>query len=145
MKKNLVPPDNLEWKAVQSLADLPTEEKTFWCRLRDGGCTKLSWRNGNWVTWQTFHHPETDPLSVVSEYAPFTPKTPQTPEEMREYWRRQRQARRVEQESERREWEAAGSPKPRRLLQRKKRMTDHSGANGTRKQASIFQSEAADP
>jgi muconolactone delta-isomerase len=117
-RRNVQVPDDLQFKIINSVADLPTENKVYWCRLRDGYVTKIVWHNGNWRTWKRFRHPDTGPLeqSIVA-YAPHV-SCRKTPEEYRETARKLAKERREERQKEHEAWIAAGRPQPQLLKRR---------------------------
>jgi hypothetical protein len=109
-----------EWSTVETLSDLPTVEKVYWCRMHNGREVALQWRNGNWATWMAYHHPDSSPLAIVAAYTAYRYKSPQTPDEKREYDRRRRREATERYDREHQEWIAAGRPKP-QLLKRQNR------------------------
>jgi hypothetical protein len=114
------PTTGATWVTVSSRADLPTVEKMYWCRMPNGKELALQWRDGNWVTWTVFHHPNTDPLTLVVAYTAYQYKSPQTPDEKREYDRKRRREAKERYDRDYQEWLDAGRPRP-KLLKRKKR------------------------
>jgi hypothetical protein len=85
----------MNWKEIHNPDDNPKEDGYYTVKTASGKTTRLAFRDGNWMTWQSIKHRENDNSFVIA-WSPSEPTKRQTKEEITAAARERRQQRRAE-------------------------------------------------